>query len=530
MSAAPKGGFLLRFLPPPVRLAYLAAVVLFLGSVAQFFQRETGFSSLISIGDLLTETQVTALRQVPHYTYESSPGYDGAYYVQLALYPTLDNPELTKAIDNLPYRARRILFSWTAWALGLGQPAWIVQAHALLNVICWLALGWVLLRWFPPTGWENFARWTAVMFSHGVIMSVRHSLVDAPSLLLVALALRGLEAGRGRAGGVALALAGLGKETSLLATAGTDFDWRAPRTWGRTALALLAIAAPLALWMGYIRWKFGPAEDPGMGNFTYPFAGYVEKWREAWGTVTGPDSAEVYWATFGVVGALAVQWLFLVLRWRPGERWWRIGAAFAGMMMFLSTPVWEGFPGASTRVLLPMTLAFNVLVPRGGRWLPVLLAGNLTVAASVFEFSPPHDFHRLRGDATLVSAVQVKALKGWHGPERHLEHHWRWASGRAEVRITNAAERPVAVTVRGQVLSVGDLRSIRVAVGEKLLWGETVGQGAAPLRFGLTVPPGETILVFSTDRPAQKVGTDPRDLAFQVANLEIILAPAGASR
>jgi energy-coupling factor transporter ATP-binding protein EcfA2 len=75
------------------------------------------------IGDALDQTNppVTALRNVRHYVYNQSYGYDGAYYVQLALYPTLENPELAKAIDNLPYRARRILFSWVAWLVGLGQ-------------------------------------------------------------------------------------------------------------------------------------------------------------------------------------------------------------------------------------------------------------------------------------------------------------------------------------------------------------------------------------------------------------------------
>ena len=50
------------------------------------------------------------------------------------------------------------------------------------------------------------------------------------------------------------------------------------------------------------------------------------------------------------------------------------------------------------------------------------------------------------------------------------------------------------------------------------------------MRFGLEIPPGETVLAFATDRPAEKVGTDPRDLAFRVANLDIVVAPAGASR
>ena len=530
MSAAPSGGFLLRFLPARVRIAYLAAVVLFLGCVAQFFHRDTGFTSLISIGDQLSETQVTALRQAPHYVYESSPGYDGAYYVQLALYPTLDNPELKKAIDNLPYRARRILFSWTAWTLGLGQPAWIVQAHALLNVLCWLALGWTLLRWFPPTGWENFARWTAVMFSHGVCMSVRHSLVDAPSLLLVALALRCLEDGRGRAGGIALAFAGLGKETSLLATAGTDFDARAPRTWWRTARTVAFIALPLAAWMGYVRWKFGPADDPGLGNFTLPLLGYWEKIRTCVRDIATRDAGALHWVTLGAAVALLVQALFFATRWRPAERWWRVGAAFALMMLFLSTPVWEGYPGAATRVLLPMTLAFNILVPRGVRWLPVLIAGNLTVAASMFEFSPPHDFYTVRGDDEVSSAVHVATAKDWHGPERHLKEHWRWSPGRSELRLSNTSTQPVRVVVLARASSANAPRKLVVSEGKKLLWSETVGSAPGLIRFGFELPPGETVLTFAADRPGDKIGTDPRPLAFRVMNLEIVVTPAPGSR
>jgi hypothetical protein len=54
----------------------------------------------------------------------------------------------------------------------------------------------LLLRWFPPNNWGDFLRWGAVMFSHGMCMSVRHSLVDGPSLLLVAVAMAALEQGR----------------------------------------------------------------------------------------------------------------------------------------------------------------------------------------------------------------------------------------------------------------------------------------------------------------------------------------------
>lgn len=521
---APRG-FLLRWLRFRPRLVLAGLVAGFLLAVAEFHDRDRGFTSLLSIGDILGETKVSALRAVPHHVYEGSAGYDGAYYVQLALHPALDNPELQRAIDNLPYRARRILTSWSAWALGAGRPAWIVQAYALLNVGCWLALGWVLLRWFPPDGWGNVIRWSAVMFSHGICMSVRHSLVDGPALLLVALAMRWLEDGRGLAGGTALALSGLAKETSLLAAAGLRVEPRAPRTWPAVAVRVALVAVPLVAWMAYVRWRFGPAEDPGMGNFTYPFAGYLEKLGTALRDAGAKDATPLAWATLVTVVALAVQWGFLAFRPRPEDRWWRIGAAFTAMAVFLSTPVWEGYPGASTRVLLPMTLAFNILVPRGRKWLPLLLAGNLTVAASVFEFSPPREFFAVRADGTLRDSVRVVAGKGWHGPERHGRNTWRWCAGTGELKLVNHTGVPVKVALSGQAGAGAGEQRLRVTLGERMLFGGNFGPRLGEIRFGLTLPPGETVLVFEGDQPARRIGSDPRDLAFQVMNLEISVRP-----
>jgi hypothetical protein len=222
--------------------------------------------------------------------------------------------------------------------------------------------------------------------------------------------------------------------------------------------------------------------------------------------------------------------LFFLLRWRPAERWWRVGAAFAVMMAFLSTPVWEGYPGAATRVLLPMTLAFNVLLPRAAKWWPLLLLGNLTVAATVFEFSPPSEFYVVRGDRALRGGLRVVPAAGWHGPERHLEEQWRWSTDRSELRLVNQNPEPIRVVLRGDARAVTEPRRVRVSVGERLLWGDIVGGSATDMRFGLTLPPGETVLVFSSDRPAERVSTDPRDLAFRVADLVIVVSPAGPSR
>ena len=59
--------------------------------------------------------------------------------------------------------------------------------------------------------------------------------------------------------------------------------------------------------------------------------------------------------------------------------WWRIGIVYCILMGALGPGVWEGYPGAATRVLLPMTLAFNALLPRARWFWPLYLSGNLTV-------------------------------------------------------------------------------------------------------------------------------------------------------
>lgn len=408
-----------------VRAAYVTCAVIFVWAVAQFYRPGTGFTNLIQIGDR-TDPPVTELHEVPHYVYERSAGYDGAYYVQFALNPTLRNPELKTAIDNPIYRARRILMGWVAWLAGLGQPAWIVQAYALINVASWLGLAVVLLRWFPATSWENFLRWGGVMFSQGLCMSVHDSLVDGPALLFVALAMAAWENGRRGWSTAWLALGGLSRETSLLAATGlAPWDKQDRTGWVRFAKATVLAALPLAAWMIYVQWRLGPMRDAGLNNFTLPLAGLAEKW----GTVVA-DMAEhpgrgVNHATLAFAIALTVQFLFFALRWRPREAWWRVGATFAVLLMFLAQPVWEGYPGAAARALLPMALAFNILVPRQRGWLIVLLAGNLSIVAAYREFDPPvGDFFSVSGEPAVVAAVRIEPSGHWYDAEHDGGQQW----------------------------------------------------------------------------------------------------------
>ena len=152
-----------RGLHPGVTLGYAALVVLFLWTLAQFYIPGKGLSYLIAFGAKQEQGRLSKIRNLDYFVTKGSDGYDAQYYVQIAMDPSLQNQALKRAVDSLPYRGRRILFAATAYAFGLGQPAWILQAFALQNVVTWLLLALLLLHWFPPRTWDNFIRWAGTM-------------------------------------------------------------------------------------------------------------------------------------------------------------------------------------------------------------------------------------------------------------------------------------------------------------------------------------------------------------------------------
>src|SRR5262245_44449285 len=96
---------------------YIAAAAFFLSGVASYYNPETGFTQLIGFGGNFAEEALPAVKAAPHHIYEDSWGYDGQFYAQLATDPLLRDPELATAIDAPAFRARRMLFCWSAYIL-----------------------------------------------------------------------------------------------------------------------------------------------------------------------------------------------------------------------------------------------------------------------------------------------------------------------------------------------------------------------------------------------------------------------------
>jgi len=362
----------------------MGLVILFLASVVRFYHPGTGFTAFIGF-PAGHDYEAPAMRGVPHYDYPAWASYDGQFYAQRALDPLLRDPASDRAMDLAPFRARRILFSWTAFALGLGHPVWVIEAYALQNVACWLILAALLTRWIPPTCGRRLALWGACLFSHGMLWSVRFALLDGPSLVLIACAVAAVERRRPVLSAVLVGIAGLGRETNLLAAASQRIprDWR---EWTRLAAAAVICALPLLIWHDYLRSIYRSTLFAGTDQVGVPGAAFARSLRATLVSVEGRGLFSPDGLSFALLLSLAAQAAYLLVRQNYTNPWWRVALGYAILMLLLNPVLANPHTGAITRVLLPLTVGFNILLagePRPSRFWPWFVIGNLHLLAGV---------------------------------------------------------------------------------------------------------------------------------------------------
>jgi hypothetical protein len=367
--------------------AYALAVLLFATLVILKFSPQTGFTSLVRFGETWSGHRHSSLQCLPLAVVPASNGYDGQFYAQIALDPTLRDPELAQVVDAPAYRARRILLPALAAMLGLGNPWWTIQAYAVLNVLCWLILAWRLHRHLGGDDWFAYARWIGCMFSMGVLESVRQSLVDLPALLLLLLAVDAHTRTRFRSSTLWLTLGNLAKETSLLSALALHVDSSSGRLpWRRILISLLVCALPLAAWSLYVHQRFPLSSNAqSVGNFNWPLLGLLDHLKTCGTAVLSGNLDGRY--SMGLIAVLGflVQVIVLWRTPRPQSAWWRIGAAYSLLFLLLGAWIWFGY-WAACRALLPMTVAFNLLLPAQRSFWPLWVLGNLSLLHAVWRF------------------------------------------------------------------------------------------------------------------------------------------------
>ncbi|MBE2212956.1 MAG: hypothetical protein IAE82_03720 [Opitutaceae bacterium] len=506
-------------------LAGWLVVAVFGVMVARFWHPFYGMTRLLQFNAAAADLAIHEVREQPVFIYPDHGGYDGLYYAQIAYHPDLGSKELERALDNPGFRSRRILMSAVAWLAAGGREAWIADVFSWINIVAWLALAALLWRLLDVRDARGWLAWAGLLFSAGALHSVRQSLTDLPALLLVAGAMLLVERGRLRTGVGLIAAAALTRETAVLAAAGpASIDWRQPRAWTRNALIGLAVALPLALWLLYVRHRFGPG-DAGTGNFTVPLLGWLRKWPEI---AQAYEHPAFHWlvtttllATIGITAQVA---FFLVYR-RVTDAWWRIGAVHVVMALCLGRAVWEGHPGSFTRVLLPMSLAFAVCAVRWRVPVAWLALGALPVFAGVEPWRDVVVHTDDLSSGCVAGRGYFADLQAGFFPREVRRGHVRaWSSGQGtiELRFTappQAASVRVAMTVRGF-----DSRRLEVRDSAGPVWTGALDRDWQALEFDVRPDPDGRWLVFvASPEPPTREAEVPgaRDLAFAVRDVHV---------
>ncbi len=512
------------------RLVGAVLVAAFVALVAPFWHPVYRFSALLGIDAAREATAMPAVRAQPiAYT---DGGYDGQFYAQIACDPSLRDPALPGATDSLAYRARRILFPATAWVLALGDPARAVKVVPWLNIVCWFGLAavlWPLLR--AERSWAGLGAWAGVMFSAGMLASVRNALTDLPALLVFVLAMRA--AARRREGAMAgwLAASLLTRETMLAGVWGLLPGWSARRReWLIQAGWVIGALVPLLLWLLYIRWQVGP-HSGGLRNFAWPGAGLLGEWREE--LVYLLDWRDPLLGVTSTLATLAVtvQAVFLLWHWRPHNRWWRFGAGSLVLMAVLGEAVWEGVFGASLRVLLPLLLVCNYLAVRRRRAAWWLLFINLSVPAGLVEMTPLPDPGDWATDRSAVGEVIIRAEAGCYGREHSRRSRWTWTQQDAVLAGRCWLEQPegeLTVTMKARAL---DEREVVISSDAGELWRGRLTNTWSLIRVpAFPVRAGTFRLRVHSDTPGVREAEDDRARSLSVCllNPEIELRPRQA--
>lgn len=489
--------------------------------LAQFHHPAWGFTRLLQISPSWSEKAVPEVRATETYIYREEAGYDGQFYAQLALRPTLQDATLDTALDIPSMRARRILTSWIATVAGWGDPARTLNTYAWLNVVAWIALGIMLCRLLPPTNAHHVVAWIGVMFSAGVTASVAYALTDLPALLFLMAGVLALQKQRSKTAAGWFAAACLSRETSLLAGL-TLFQLA---TWRERIMRGLLLTIPVAVWFAYVSYRF-PAAGNSLENFALPFTALTEKLLTTFSAVIARPADGLAWAGFGAILAIVVQAAWLIIRPQPRNPWWQLGIGYVVLLALLGPPTFDGFPGAVTRILLPLHLAFVMLTPRTRAGLVLIIVGSLSIFTGGYMLSlSAINTKELNHANPPAGPIIAEIQEGWYGVEYSRKHTWSWCAGngRLLVRRFEFSPPPAPAALRFRLVSELGCEVTIHHAGD-LLWQGYSPPGGVIVELD-QIPLDETgraLLKFSTDDPVRREPGTDRRLAFAIHNLEFI--------
>jgi hypothetical protein len=172
-------------------------------------------------------------------------------------------------------------------------------------------------------------------------------------------------------------------------------------------------------------------------------------------------------------------------------------------------------------VLLPLTLAFNVLAARTRAAIGWLLIGNLTVLSGLLMLRDVHhDTHELAAARMGDLAIVARTGDAWYGVERSSRHTWAWNRGAGELSFETWPSQDRELRLAFSLRSLRPV-TVKVTQGGTVRWRGAVGPELTPAAAVVAVGPDAAPLRFFTDDPpaveASEAGA--RTLAFAIYDL-----------
>ncbi len=192
-----------------------------------------------------------------------------------------------------------------------------------------------------------------------------------------------IERGRPLVSAAIVGVAGLARETNLLVMAAQPWP-RDRKAWLRAGLALTLAVVPLLLWEDYLHSIYRSTIFAGADTFMPPGVALSSRWLQALAAVRA-EPLSAAWRPLCILSSLVAQGLFVIVHRRYRAAWWRVAVPYVVLMLFFNEVLADPQTAAITRVLLPLTIGFNILLagePRPARFWPWFIVGNLHLVVS----------------------------------------------------------------------------------------------------------------------------------------------------
>ena len=206
---------------------------------------------------------------------------------------------------------------------------------------------------------------------------------------------------------------------------------------------------------------------------------------------------------------LIAQAIYFIARPRIDDTWWRVGVLYVPLMIMMGVIVWEGAPGAAARVMLPMTLAFNLLVIKRKDNVAWLLVGNLAVLHGVTILQQaPNDPHELVAARVNGAAIVGRTDERWFPAEHTWRHASAWSPSESDMDLETWPHDDRQVHLRASVQSRGSV-VLTVTQDGALLWRSTLLPKPFTMDITCTVRGGHGRLAFTTNTPGSPNSPSP---------------------